>query len=134
MSDKRLHFFTIVKRVRHDTNQLASHIYIYIYIVDNIFDHGTFFASFMERWVAGLSTLLQASTYLACPAHCHPSVLAPFLFGVATGICLVIPCLFFIGFALVWHFPALRTWISQPPPTRPAPRSSSRLQGYLHEH
>ena len=92
-----------------------------------------FLSSFMETWTAGISTpLLQASSYLACPAHCHPSVLAPFLFEVATRFCLLIPVLTFIGIAILWHYPSFRFWL-HPPPVRAGPRSS-RLQGYLHEH
>ena len=85
----------------------------------------------MEGWISGLSALVQATHFLACPAHCHPSIVAPFLLGLLSGVCLSLVVLAGLAFVFFLHPHLLRA----PASFTPQPyRTTSRLRGYLHEH
>ena len=81
-----------------------------------------------------LFAALPALTWhLSCPAHCHPSVVPPFLSGITVGLCLG----GFLGFWASWTF--LTTLAPGPStsdlPSRPRPQALhlARLRAYVHE-
>lgn len=70
--------------------------------------------------------------HLSCPAHCHPSVVPPFLSGITIGLCLG----GFLGFWASWTFlTTLAPSSSSDTSARPSSQvlHLSRLRAYVHE-
>ena len=84
----------------------------------------------MDRVLGGLTTLLQASQYLSCPAHCSPSIWGPFAVGIVCGFSLAVSFILLGFVAFITYSPHLLS-----PPERAATIRllSRRLGGYLHE-
>ena len=90
----------------------------------------------MFNWGAvldGAAVLTSLSGSFACPIHCHPSALLPFIAGLATGIVVGV----LLGFWIFWTCIAplfLHQVPREPPPSGPGPRAPSRrLHAYVHE-
>ena len=87
----------------------------------------------VERVLAVVGLLREASVTLACPYHCGSSVIGPFVLGLFTGLSIGLLCTAYLVFS---RLPLHPVHFSQPPAATEVsevPRRRSRLAGYLHE-